>query len=93
MDLEFKKSKNKKNIWFVFDEKTSYNNKLFKNGGKVFYKHLEHISRNKFIIYNYSMNKFISHYKFNKVFGFELTFNNKDMSKWLFNTNTGNINK
>jgi hypothetical protein len=90
MDIEFKILKHKKNIWFVFDKKTSYNNKFFKNGGKVFYKHLEHISRDKFIIYNYSMNKFISHYKFDKVFGFELSFYTKDKSN-LFNSENGNL--
>lgn len=92
MDIEFEKSKHK-NIWFVFRENGYYKNEFFKLGSNKFYSNLEIISKSSYIIYNYAINRFISHYKFHKQCGFDLSYYKKDKSKALFNTKTGNINK
>lgn len=86
--LLFSNSKHKKNIWFVFDKYYYYNNIKIKNE-KEFPLNLY---KNKIISYNYSSNIFVTCFKNRKLYGFYLSYYNKN-GNWLFNTKTGNIIK
>ena len=86
MDIEFEKSKHKKNIWFVFDKYFYYNNNKIIN-----YKDIPiNLYKNKLICYNYSSNIFLSCYVNRKMHGFYLEYHT-NLGKPLFNGKNGKL--
>jgi hypothetical protein len=81
MELEFKYSKNKKNVLFIFDDLYCYNDKKTKK-----FKFEE----KKYTIYNYSMNVFCNIINENQ-YGISCGYYNK--KHFYFDGNNGNKKK
>jgi hypothetical protein len=86
MDIEFNKSKHKKDIWFVFDNHYYYNSKKIINNKNF----PENLYKNKLICYNYSSNLFVSCFVNRKIYGLFLEYNT-NLGSALFNSKNGKL--